>query len=223
MTAFMVRFERLQNVVASESMLWGNNVANTYHAAATRDMERHWQHLIWPMLSRHAVDFSHTLELACGYGRNSRKLLEAGAASLTLVDVNPDNIEYCREHIQPLGDVSLIQNNGIDLSPLGEETFTFVYTFDSMVHFDLELVISYVAEFSRVLKVGGLSFIHHSNYSESPGVEFQSNPNWRNFMSAKIMRHIAIRNKFEVVEQQIIDWGGSPKIDCLSLLRRVSN
>jgi ubiquinone/menaquinone biosynthesis C-methylase UbiE len=216
----MDRSERLQNVVASESLLWGNEVATTYHAAATRDMERHWQSLIWPMLSRNDIDLSRTLELACGYGRNSRKLLEAGAKALTLVDVNADNIAYCRKHIQHLGNVSIIQNNGTDLSTLGDATFTFVYTFDSMVHFDLELVISYLAEFSRVLEPGGMAFIHHSNYSGSPGTDFRSNPHWRNFMSAAIVRHVAIRNKFEVVEQQIIGWGGQADLDCLSLLRR---
>ena len=215
--------ERLRIVIANESLLWGKNVAGTYHAAAARDMERHWNSLIWPMLSRHAVDFSSTLELACGYGRNSRKLLQAGAASLTLVDVNPDNIAYCRDNIQPLGNVHLVQNNGVDFEQLGNETFTFAYTFDSMVHFDLELVISYVAEISRVLKVGGLAFIHHSNYCDLPGADFKNNPHWRNFMSAKIMRHIAIKNGLDVVEQQIIDWGGSHQIDCLSLLKRAAN
>jgi SAM-dependent methyltransferase len=219
----MSRTERLRNVIANESLLWGKSVAETYHSAAARDMERHWNSLIWPMLSRHAIDFSVTLELACGYGRNSRKLLQAGATSLTLVDVNPDNIAYCRDNIQPLGNVDLVQNNGIDLEPLTKDTFTFVYTFDSMVHFDLELIISYIAEISRVLKVGGLAFIHHSNYSEAPGADFKNNPHWRNFMSAKIMRHIAIKNRLDVVEQQIIDWGGSHQIDCMSLLKRTAD
>lgn len=219
----MARIERLQNVVAGESLLWGKDVAQTYHAAAAGDMERHWKTLIWPLLSKYPIDFSRTLELACGYGRNSRKLLEVGASSLTLVDVNSENIAYCREHIQPLGNVTLVQNNGIDLSQLGSNEFTFAYTFDSMVHFDLELIISYVEEFSRVMKEGGFVFIHHSNYSDAPGNDFRKNPHWRNFMSAAIMRHIAIRNKFDVVEQRIIDWGGCPNIDCLSLLKRVSN
>lgn len=220
----MVIIDRLKNIVADESLLWGREVADTYHAAAADAMDHHWDQLIWPMISHYSIDFSRTLELGCGYGRNSRKLLEIGASALTLVDVNPDNISYCQKHIQPLGNVSLVQNNGIDLSTLDSQAFTFVYTFDSMVHFDLELVISYVEEFSRVIKVGGFVFMHHSNYSSSPGSDFRKNPHWRNFMSAGIMRHIAIRNKFEVIEQKVIDWGKGPrmesKIDCLSLLKR---
>jgi len=217
----MARAERLKEIVANEALLWGNGVADTYHAAAGRAMDDQWRRMIWPMLQRNGVDVSQTVELACGFGRNSRKLLEAGSRSLTLVDVNPDNIAYCRQHIQPLGNVSLVQNNGLDLSALGDGKFTLVYTFDSMVHFDLELVISYVAEFARILQPGGLAFIHHSNFTGSPGSDFRQNPHWRNFMSAMIMRHIAFRNKFEVAEQQIISWGGVSGLDCLSLLRRL--
>jgi SAM-dependent methyltransferase len=182
-------------------------------------MDRDWDTLIWPLLTPHRVDLSSTMELACGYGRNSRKLLQAGANKLTLVDANAENIEYCRQHIKPLGDVTLVQNNGIDLSNLPNDSFSFVYTFDFMVHFDLELVISYIVEFSRVLKPGGTAFIHHSNYTGAPDSDFRQNPHWRNFMSKSIIRYLGRRNSFEVVEERLIPWGNIPYLDCLSLLR----
>jgi ubiquinone/menaquinone biosynthesis C-methylase UbiE len=89
-----------------------------------------------------------------------------------------------------------------------------------MVHFDIEIVLSYIAEFARVLKPGGTAFIHHSNFTGRPGSSFKDNPHWRNFMSATIFKHSAIRNGFEVLEQKLLNWAGED-IDCLTVMRRL--
>jgi SAM-dependent methyltransferase len=209
----------LKQIVKNEGMLWGNDVADAYHGAAAADMNDQWKNIIGPVFARHNFDLSDTMDFACGYGRNAKKLREAGAQRVTLVDVNPDNVAYCKVNLVPLGGYDVFQNNGYDLDGLPSGRFSHVYSFDAMVHFDLEIVISYVTEFARVMKPGAMAFIHHSNYTDNPGGSFRDTPHWRNFMSATIFKHISMRHGLEVLEQNIIDWG-APAIDCISVLRK---
>jgi ubiquinone/menaquinone biosynthesis C-methylase UbiE len=214
------REQRLSTIVARDAMHWGNNVATSYHGVASSHMDGLWNSTIWPVLSRHESDLSTTMDFACGYGRNAKKLHEAGAGPITLVDVNPENIAYCEAHLVPLGGYETFLNNGFDLSGVPAGRFTHVYSFDAMVHFDLEIVLTYIAEFARVLKPLGTAFIHHSNFTEHPGAPFQDNPHWRNFMSDTIFRHASIRNGFEILEQKTISWGTAEGIDCITVMRR---
>lgn len=212
--------EYLKKVVQQEAMLWGDEVAVQYHAAAAASMNKQWTELIFPLLSKHQIDLSRAVDFACGYGRNALKLRQVGAKHLTLVDVNPDNISYCKKHLGDLGDIDIVQNNGLDLSVLPSNGFSHVYSFDAMVHFDLELVIAYIAEFARVLERDGTALIHHSNFSQSPGSDFRSNPHWRNFMSDGLFSHVAQRHNFSIMEQKIIGWGNVPELDCITVMKR---
>ncbi|MGH6848079.1 MAG: class I SAM-dependent methyltransferase [Methylocella sp.] len=212
---------RLAETVRREAMDWGNNAAESYHRRAEEGMNYIWIKLIWPILSRHKIDFSDTIDFACGCGRNAKMLAAAGAAKVTLVDVNPDNIAYCREHVVPLGNFDVVQNNGYDLADLPSGRFTHLYSFDAMVHFDLEIVLAYVNEFARVIKPGGTAFIHHSNYTGNPGGNFRENPGLRNFMSAPIFKHASIRGGFGILEQELVSWSG-PDSDCVTVLSRRS-
>jgi ubiquinone/menaquinone biosynthesis C-methylase UbiE len=96
---------------------------------------------------------------------------------------------------------------------------TLVYTFDSMVHFDSDVIRAYMKEFYRILKPGGHCFCHHSNYTGNPGGDFTTNPHWRNFMSKELFAHYAIKEGFKIIEQKVIDWS-VPNLDCLSLIQK---
>ncbi len=213
------RDQRLSAIVRRDSMYWGDSVAASYHAVAAARMDGFWNTIIWPILSRHEIDLSTTMDFACGHGRNARKLREAGAGPITLVDVNPENIAYCESTLAPLGGYETFLNSGFDLASISEKKFTHIYSFDSMVHFDLEIMLSYIGEFARVLAPLGTAFVHHSNFTERPGAPFRDNPGWRNFMSDAIFRHAALRNDFDILEQTVIDWGGVDKLDCITVIR----
>lgn len=210
---------RLQNTVLEESLLWGEEVTEDYHNAAARDMERHWKTILSPHFSRHKFDLTRAIDFAAGYGRNTRKLLDEGAGHVTMVDVNIDCINRLKSAF-PEGNTEVIQVDGFSLTGLSSGNYSFLYTFDAMVHFDLEIVISYIFEFNRILRNGGYALVHHSNYTGSPGEDFRNNPHWRNFMSATIFKHIARRANFEIVEQNIIGWGGVEELDCITILRK---
>ncbi len=210
---------RQAKIVESESLLWGNAVGDAYHQAAQRDMDQHWTSIIEPELQTLQPDFTHTADFACGRGRNTQKL-RAHSSRLTLIDVNAENIAYCKDRFSPDPQVDYFICTGFGLTGLPDNTFSFYYSFDSMVHFDVELIAAYMPEFARVIRPGGTAFLHHSNYSDAPGRDFRSNPHWRNFMSAGLFAHLAERSGLRVLSQQPLAWGGMAAIDCITTCRR---
>jgi len=88
-----------------------------------------------------------------------------------------------------------------------------------MVHFDSDVVRSYLRDAQRVLKVGGHGFFHHSNYVG--GHDWRTNPNSRNFMSKELFEHYALKEQLSVVRQRVINWGLVHDSDCLTLVERI--
>ena len=210
--------DRLRETVKAEAFLWGAEVAELYHGIAASHMDAQWDTIIQPILAQYSIDYSSTIDFAAGYGRNTRKLLDAGAEHVTMVDVNPDCVAHLINDF-PRDRTTAVLTDGTSLSHLKTAAFTFLYTFDAMVHFDLEIVMSYIPEFARVLRPGAYAFVHHSNYTANPGGDFRENPHWRNFMSAAIFKHIAVRSGFDVIQQETFRWG-EPDIDCITVLYR---
>lgn len=206
-------------IVAKESLLWGDNVARDYHERARSHMDRHWDDIVWPMLKRYNIDYTATADFACGRGRNTEKLRTL-AKEVTMIDVNAENIIFCREYFKDDRNIRFVLCSGYTIENVEDESFTFLYTYDSMVHFDIELIIAYLPEFTRTLKKGGTLFVHHSNYTGAPGADFRKNPHWRNYMSRDLFRHLATRAGLKVVSQNVIGWGGVRGLDCLTLCVR---
>ena len=210
--------DRLRETVKAEAFLWGAEVAESYYGIAASHMDAQWDTIIQPILAQYSIDYSSIIDFAAGYGRNTRKLLEAGAGHVTMVDVNPECVAHLETHF-PRDRTSAVLNDGAGLAGLDTSAFSFLYTFDAMVHFDLEIIISYIPEFARVLRPGAYAFVHHSNYTANPGGDFRENPHWRNFMSAAIFKHVAVRSGFDVIQQETFSWG-EPDIDCITVLHR---
>ena len=188
--------------------------------AATCARWKEVRELIWPFISQQDIDFSSVLDLAAGRGRNTQKLLEH-SDRIIVADINADNIKHCRKRFKKEPGVSFVHCNGATLPEIEDESVTFVYCFDSMVHFDLEIIISYCKEFQRILTPGGYGFCHHSNFQGNPGNDFRENPAWRNFMSKELFAHICIRSGLSVEAQKIMDWAEMADMDCLTLFRKV--
>jgi ubiquinone/menaquinone biosynthesis C-methylase UbiE len=209
--------QRLREVAKKEGFLWGNQVAETYFSRAERDMERHWNEIIRPQLEHTLYDT--VLDIAAGRGRNSARLA-ARAKQIICVDINPDNISFMQARFEGDRRFCFVQNDGLLLDGIADEAVDLAYSFDSMVHFDMEVVISYIKESFRVVRPGGHAFIHHSNYIGSPGCDFRGNPHWRNFMSIPLFRHIAVKAGFTVLMSQPMAWGGVADLDGIALLQK---
>jgi SAM-dependent methyltransferase len=174
--------ERLRSAALQVGRDWKRS---PYYDAAEEGIERQWTELVWPFLAdeqQGGVNFSTTVELAAGHGRNSAKLLPL-IGKLYLVDINMENIAFLRRRFGQNPKIHYHVNNGYSLPFLTNNSISFVYCFDAMVHFDSDIVRSYIKEFARILVSGGRVFAHHSNYAGNPGGDLHRNPGWRNFMS----------------------------------------
>ncbi len=171
------------------------------------------------------LDKSRLLELACGHGRHTAQILgtpelRKDIVSILLMDVNEENISFCRQRFAPSDIVSFRVNNGYDFRPSENETITGIFCYDAMVHFEFDAIISYLQDTFRILTSGGRALFHHSNYDLRPGADYQQNPEWRNFMNKRFFAHIANRAGLKVMEQVVIDWGSARELDCISLVEK---
>jgi len=193
-----------------------------YFRDAEKKIAREWADHIEPRLQD--VDLSVVLDFAAGYGRNSQYLLPLVGNALHIVDANRVCIEHCRKRFagkEAGTQIFYHVNNGTDLQDIASESITFLYTWDSMVHFDRSLTSGYLREFARVLAPGGKGLIHHSNYgSAAPSRFWLVNPHRRSDVSANWFAEACREVGLEVDRQDVIDWYGHPRLDCISMIRK---
>ena len=209
----------LQTVAETVGKDWKG--ADKYYNSAEAGFNNQWNGLVWPFLRSNAeqIDWSATMDLACGHGRNAAKLVTM-ADNLILVDINKENIDFCRRRFGDDPRIVYHQTNGYTLPFIDDASLTFVYCFDAMVHFDSDVVRAYLGEFRRILRPGGHAFLHHSNYEDNPGGSYKDNPAWRNHMSKSLFMHYSLKEDLQVIKQSAIDWKYDKSwIDCFSLLR----
>ncbi|MEW6744414.1 MAG: class I SAM-dependent methyltransferase [Planctomycetota bacterium] len=192
-----------------------------YYAKAEAAMDRQWDTWIWPLIKE--SDFTCTVDLATGAGRNAAKLLPL-ASDLHLVDVNDYAIDMCRErfrHAEGPCRIHYHVNDGTTLPGIADETVTFVYCWDAAVHFDKFVILQYLREFSRIMKHGATGFIHHSNYGcVADDTDFQKHPHSRSNMTAALFLEYCHQTELECLAQKLLVWGGIPDLDCISRFRK---
>jgi SAM-dependent methyltransferase len=181
-----------------------------YYARAEPQIDQLWRNLIWPMIQ--GADFSVTMDFACGHGRNSAKLVEY-AKKLLCVDVNPEAIRKCKQRFAHQPKVVCILNDGATLSAIDDASLTFIYSFDSVVHFEIDLIRSYLLEFHRVMRPGATAFIHHSNVGSGT---YGTNVHGRSGASAESFKQACESAGLVCDKQRILDWGAHQKLDCIT-------
>lgn len=162
------------------------------------------------------LDLKNTVELACGRGRHVPHYLSE-AEHVTLVDILEKNVEICKQRFSDIDKISYVVNNGYDLRNLSDNQYTSLFTYDSMVHFELLDIANYLKEVYRILKPGGRALFHHSNNDSDYKASYDSARESRSFMSKNVFAYLAYRAGFEIEEQRVVDWI-EPKLDCLTLV-----
>jgi SAM-dependent methyltransferase len=200
---------------------------NAYY---NRAEEQDWLATFWDPKSKFRQLFGrlnmHTLvELACGHGRHTAHIVNnpelcCGIERIDVLDINQENIMFCRERFISNPLVHPLINNGWDFQPLESDSVTAIFCYDAMVHFEYDAVQSYIKDAYRILTPGGRALLHHSNKDNSPGTHYSSNPHGRNFMSKNLFAHIAIRSGFQICEQMVLHWGEFRRLDCVSLIEK---
>lgn len=88
------------------------------------------------------LDLTNVVELACGRGRHVPMYIDK-AGGVTLVDILQKNIEICQERFNEYSQIKYYCNNGTDLKDLADNTYTALFTYDAMVHFELFDIFNY--------------------------------------------------------------------------------
>lgn len=200
-----------------DGMDWGDDVAESYFKMAENDIDRHWRDFVLPVIGD--LNYRAVVDIAAGRGRNTRKLLKR-ADLVWCVDINPENIAALEDEFRNDPRVTVLQTDGISLQGIEDISLDLAFSFDSMVHFDVPVVLAYVEECYRVLQPDGHAFLHFSNHTANPGGDFRTNPHWRNFMGTALFGHLAIRAGFEVISLYTVPWGGVPDLDGIALLHK---
>ena len=103
------------------------------------------------------LDLSSVIELACGHGRHVPYYIDR-AGKVTLVDILEENMEICKARFKRYDKLEYYKNNGYNLEKLPDESYTSLFTYDSMVHFELMDVYEYLKDIYRVMRRGDMHF-----------------------------------------------------------------
>ncbi|MWC26684.1 methyltransferase domain-containing protein [Paenibacillus sp. MMS18-CY102] len=101
----------------------------------------------------------HVLDAACGAGYGSRMLHDAGAASVTGVDIDHDAVELAQRDYGKPG-IMFLQGDVLRL-PFAGNTFDAVVSFETIEH--VESGAAWIREAARVLRPGGLFIVSTPN------------------------------------------------------------
>lgn len=165
------------------------------------------------------LNLQNVIELACGRGRHVPHYRDM-AGKITLVDILEENMIICKERFKDVKNIVYYRNNGYNLQELADNSYTALFTYDSVVHFEMMDVYEYLKDIYRVLEKGGKALFHHSNYSADYKADFAHAPGARCFMNKNIFAYLANRAGFRILDQTVIDWYGVKDLDCISLLEK---
>jgi len=206
---------------------------NNYYSDAEMTASSQVNEFFVPLIDNYSISLLDVLDFPCGRGRIAEQIIkryEGNIDTLTCCDANSDAVRYCKERLSKHSNIFFNTNKVHEWQsyPLEFENscFSFVYSWDAMVHFSYKWLDFYFNEFHRMLKNGGYVFIHHSNLG-APSVDigrskseaWNLNPHGRTPVSAQDIRFLAIRCGFKVIEQKVINWI-IDDLDCLTLLKK---
>lgn len=184
-------------------------------SAAWGGTDQLWWATIMPRI--HSFVPSGTiLEIAPGFGRCTQYLKELGQ-HLILVDIAEVCIAACQQRFSSSTHITYHVNDGKSLAMVPDQSVDFVFSFDSLVHADADVLEAYLGQLARKLSPNGVGFIHHSNlgaYRTSQGrLRFYINnepggeSNWRAAsMTAELFEEYCERVGLQCISQELIGW-----------------
>lgn len=177
-----------------------------------------WYGAIFPRIARW-LPARRTLEIAPGHGRWTQFLLRQ-TDDYWGVDLSPRAIERCRQRFSAYSRAHFAQNDGRSLGAVADASIDFAFSYDSMVHLELDVMGAYCGEILRKLTADGVAFVHHSNAAN--GVD-ADNPNAD--ARGKSVSSGAVKQAIEasggrILIQEEINWGGVARIDCMTTFCR---
>jgi SAM-dependent methyltransferase len=181
-------------------------------------VEQEWAHTFYSRIVAFLPARS-ILEIATGYGRWTGFLIKECNRFYGL-DVTENCVHACRDRYGLDGQFFLTDGKTIP-AEIEDNSIDFVFSADSLVHADAEVIRSYLQGLLRVMSPEGVAFLHHSNFADTP--EGTRNLHWRDAgMSAARLRAQCQEIGLFCLSQELINWGQSELNDCFSLIGKAA-
>jgi ubiquinone/menaquinone biosynthesis C-methylase UbiE len=188
---------------------------------------------------------ARVLEIAPGYGRWTEHLLRV-ARTVDVADINISCLDSCRKRFPEHQNIAYHLTDGRSLDFAAPSSIGFLWSFDSFVHMDPDVIRAYLREVGRVLAPAGTAIIHHSGKPDwttriapitrrlgRPGRVLQRllsqhrlhDDGCRSEVSPRLISRWATEAGLEVV-RQTDRWGDSGQYtvakyrDCITILRQ---
>ncbi|HET6846374.1 MAG TPA: class I SAM-dependent methyltransferase [Anaerolineales bacterium] len=198
-----------------------------------------WLSSILPRL-RDFLPVRTILEIAPGFGRWTQ-FLRAECRQLFGVDLNPACVEACQQRFIADPGASFFLNDGRSLAMIPDASIDFVFSFDSLVHVEADVIEAYLAQLAVKMTPDAIGTLHHSNlgaYAEMLAI-LQQDPAahvdplldtvLRTLMRQPHNRALSVTaaefeaacstHGLECVGQELINWENHGLLlDCLSLI-----
>ncbi len=229
----------LDENIAEWSTGWDWSQGGEEWSAWWGDTSAFWHGLVLPRV--HALVPAGTiLEIAPGYGRWTQYLRDL-CQQLVLVDLTDKCIDHCRERFSDSRHIAYHVNDGRSLAMVEDRSVDLVFSFDSLVHAEPEVIGGYLTQLADKLTPTGVGFLHHSNAGSLKGVSsftrripdrwFRTLVHkgiavnlsaWRDVnMSADVFREQCRAAGLSCVTQELVSWEfGGYLIDCFSVFAR---
>lgn len=201
-----------------------------------------WQSAIYPRLAPY-LPAESIVEIAPGMGRWTQYLLPHCKSYLG-VELSQLCVTSCQERFASNGNARFAVNDGRSLPMVTDGSADLVFSFDSLVHVESDVMACYLHEMSRVLNpVSGVAFLHHSNLAmyrasapirdalhkmASPLRPARSTLNrygiydWHSLRarseSAELFARQSRTAGLVVIGQEIVSWKNPLLIDCISVV-----
>lgn len=204
--------------------------------------EAQWRGSILPRI-RTFIPATSILEIAPGFGRWSQ-FLRNYCEQLTLVDMSDKCIEACKKRFSDRSHIHYYVNDGKSLSMIPDNSVDFVFSFDSLVHAEAEVVSVYLKQLFTKFTRDGVGFFHHSNIGEYRHCTTAAllkmvppkskewlmrknilyNDHWRACsMTAAKFVDLCDQAGLQCTNQELVNWGGDRLIDCFSIFTKKSS
>ncbi len=129
-------------------------------SAAWGGHEAQWQWTILPRIARF-LPAGRILEIAPGNGRWTAHLIPL-CQQLIGIDIAEGCLATCRRRFHG-AQASFLLGDGVSLAGVADSSIDFAFSFDSLVHAEMDVLALYLKELRRVLRPEGAAFLHHSN------------------------------------------------------------
>jgi hypothetical protein len=159
------------------------------------------------------------MEIAPGRGRWTQFLIPAAGRYLG-IDLNASCVAACEQRFAGQTHARFAVNDGVSLDAAEDGTCDLIFSFDSLVHAEADVLAAYVPQILRKLSPTGIAFIHHSNLAGAQIAPGEHDHSRAASMSAGLLAEMVRSGGGQILIQELINWRGAGLIDAISIFGR---